>query len=160
MCMPGLTGRDHPAVPTCLDRCLVFRSAACERQSRAMTVRVVEKDDWGQELDRFSRQHEGWIVSVRTQPVDGPTAVAAHDVPLRGVSRASPESDDITVTVGGDRGRLTHEIPRAVALQIDLTPEEAERALTVRSDDGTTTTIEFRSPMRSEDVDGWPASHP
>jgi Family of unknown function (DUF5335) len=125
-----------------------------------MTVRVVDREDWGEELDRFSRQHEDWIVSVRTQPAIGAMAVAAHDVPLRGVSRASPESDDITVTVGHDQGHLTHEIRGAVALQIDVTPEEAERALTIRSEDGTTTTIEFRSPMRPEDVDGLPASHP
>jgi len=125
-----------------------------------MTTRILERDDWGGELDRFSRRHEGWIVSVRTQPADGATAVAAHDVPLRGVSRASPQSDDITISVGDDQGHLTHEVRRAVALQIDLTPEEAERALTIRSDEGTTTTIEFRSPMRPEDVDGWPASHP
>src|SRR3954464_14413277 len=85
----------------------------------AMTTRVVERKDWGGELDRFSRQHEGWIVSVRTQPADGATAVAAPDVPLRGVSRASPESDDITIAVGDGRDHLTHEIHCAVALQID-----------------------------------------
>src|SRR4051812_9845341 len=125
-----------------------------------MTVRIVDRHDWREELDRFSRQHDGWIVSVRTQPADGTVTVAAHDVSLRGVSRASPESDDIAITVGGEGGQLTHEIRGAVAIHIDVTPEEAERALTVRSDDGTTTTIEFRSPMRPEDVDGWPTSPP
>ena len=84
-------------------------------------------------------------------------AVAAHDVPLQGVSRSSPRSNDIAIAVGNSHQQLTHEVHEATALRMDLTADEAARALIIQGGDGTTTTIEFRSPMRPEEVDGLPA---
>jgi hypothetical protein len=42
------------------------------------------------------------------------------------------------------------------AFRVDLTANDAERALIICGNGGTITTIEFRSPMRPEDVDGLP----
>jgi hypothetical protein len=122
-----------------------------------MPIRDLARDSWREELDSFSRQHQGWIVSITTRSARGDVAVAAHDLPLEGVSSASPRSNDIAITVGGSRNHLTHEVHDPVALKIDLTADEAERALMIHGIDGTTTTIEFRSPMRPEEVDGLPA---
>ena len=122
-----------------------------------MTTRDLGRSSWREELDSFSRQHEGWIVSIITRSSRGETTVAAHDLPLQGVGPASPWSKNIAVIVGGGQSHLTHEIREPVGLQIDLTPNGAERALLVHGNDGTTTTIEFRSPMRPEEVDGLPA---
>lgn len=122
-----------------------------------MSIRTVRRDAWGAELDSFSRQHEGWIVSITTRSPRGDVAVAAHDVPLQGVSPASPRSNDIAITVGGGRSHLTHEVRDPASLQVDLTADEAEHALIIHGQDGTTTTIEIRSPMRPEEVDGLPA---
>jgi hypothetical protein len=126
-------------------------------ESIAMTIRHLGRDSWREELDGFSRQHEGWLVSITTRSHDGDVAVAAHDVPLQGVSTTSPRSDAIAIVVGGSRGHLTHEVHDPTTLQIDLTANDAERALIIHAKDGTTTTIEFRSPMRPEEVDGLPA---
>jgi Family of unknown function (DUF5335) len=122
-----------------------------------MAIRDLGRNSWREELDSFSRQHEGWIVSIITRSSKGDIAVAAHDVPLQGVGPAAPRSNDIAIIVGGGQGHLTHEIREVAALQIDLTPNGAERALLVHGHDGTTITIEFRSPMRPEEVDGLPA---
>jgi uncharacterized protein DUF5335 len=121
-----------------------------------MTVRTIARDSWRDELDSFSRQHEGWIVSVRTRGPNGEVAIAAHDVPLQSVSAVTPGSDDIAIIVGSSHSHLTHEVHDPAALQVDLTANEAERALIICSNDGTTTTIEFRSPVRPEYVDGLP----
>src|SRR5436190_13665897 len=126
-----------------------------------MAIRDLGRNSWREELDSFSRQHEGWIVSIITRDSKGDMTVAARDVPLQGVGPASPRPNNIAIIVGGDQGHLTHEIREPAALQIDLTPDGAERALLVHGNDGTTTTIEFRSPMRPEEVDGLPArDHP
>jgi hypothetical protein len=122
-----------------------------------MTTRDLVRDSWRDELDSFSRQHEGWLVSITTRSPSGDIAVAAHDVPLQGVSPASSQSNNLTIIVGGSRSHWTHEVTDPVALQVDLTANEAERALIIHGGDGTTTTIEFRSPMRPEEVDGLPA---
>ena len=125
-----------------------------------MTIREIARRAWREKLDTFSRQHEGWIVSITMRTASGDVAVAAHDVPLHGVSPASPSSEDIAISVGSSRTLLTHEVHEPIAVQMELTADEADRALIIHGNDGTTTTIEFRSPMRPEEVDGVPAREP
>ena len=121
-----------------------------------MTVRHIAPDSWATELDSFSRQHEGWLVSIRTRTPDGQIQLDAKNLPLQGVSPASPHTNDIAITVGDLHNHLTHEVHQATSLRIDLTPDRAERALVINAKDGSMTTVEFRSPVRAEEVDGLP----
>jgi len=121
-----------------------------------MSIRDIARESWRDELDTFSRQHEGWLVSLTTKGPSGDVAVEAHDLPLEGVSVASPQSRDIAISVGDRSSHLTHEVRDAAAVRIDETAEQAERALIIAGNDGTTTRIEFRSPMRGDQVDGAP----
>ena len=122
----------------------------------AMTTRTIPPDAWQDELDSFSRQHAGWLASVKTQPPDGQVAVEVRDLPLQGVSPGTPDSRDIAILVGDEGTHLSHDVRDPVVIKVDLTADRAARALIIESRDGTTTTIEFRSPMRPEEVDGLP----
>ena len=93
-------------------------------------------------------------MSIATRAADGQVAIHARDIPLQGVSLASPRTDDVEVCAGGADDMFTHEVRRATALKLDLTRDGADRALIIDASDGTTTTVEFRSPMRPEEVDG------
>jgi hypothetical protein len=121
-----------------------------------MSTRNIAPDHWRDELDSFTRQHEGWLVSITTRGPDGRTAVEARNMPLQGVSPAAPDSNDIAIVVGDRENHLTHEVHNPSALRIELTDDRAERALLIDSKDGGTTIVEFRSTMRPEDVDGLP----
>jgi hypothetical protein len=121
-----------------------------------MPVREIAQESWRDALDSFSRQHEGSIVSITTRDPRGEVAVTAHDVPLQGVSPASPLSNDIAIIVGGGRSHLTHEVRDPASLELDLTANEAERALIIHGTDGSATTIEFRWPMRADEMDRLP----
>src|SRR5690349_12004885 len=48
----------------------------------AMGIRHLSSESWQEELDSFSRRHEGWIVSINTRKAHGGVAVEARDVPL------------------------------------------------------------------------------
>lgn len=122
-----------------------------------MAIRDIPRDRWPDELDSFSRQHEGWLVSLTTTQAGGASTVEARDLPLQGVSPTSPLADDIAIHVGDQPNHVTHEVRHPTGLALDLTDEGAKRALLIRARDGTTTRVEFRSPMRPEDVDGLPA---
>lgn len=124
-----------------------------------MIVRPIARDSWADELDSFSRQHEGWLVSIKTRMPDGSVAVDARDLPLQGVSAVSRDANEITITVGDVHTHLTHDVHDVIAVRIDLTVDDAERALIIDAKDGSTTSIEFRSPVRVEEVDGLPAPH-
>jgi hypothetical protein len=121
-----------------------------------MPIREIAPSYWQEELDSFSRQHEGWIVSIKTRDPDGRVALEVRDLPLQGVSPSSTQFVDIAITVGGPKEHLTHEVHAPAAVKLELTNNRAERALIIDGKDGTTTTVEFRSPMRPEDVDGLP----
>jgi hypothetical protein len=122
-----------------------------------MTVRNIAQASWRHELDSFSRQHEGWIVTVTTRSPDGEVVIDAQDVPLQRVNPASSDSNDIAVVVGDRRSHLTHAVHDPATLNIDVTADGIERALIIDGRDGSTTTVKFRSPMRPEEVDGLPA---
>lgn len=119
-----------------------------------MTVRQMPPDSWGAELDSFSRRHAGWLVSIKTRAADGSIAIGAHDLPLLGVSRASRDSKHITIAVGDADGHLIHDVHDATALGVELTGDLAERGLVIDAADGSTTSVEFRSAVRVEEVDG------
>jgi hypothetical protein len=103
---------------------------------------------------RFSRQHEGWIASVEIIGADGTRRTEASDLPLQGVSADSPQSNRVDIMIGEQpQDHITHEVPDPVAIAIDQTDSGAERALRIRGRDGSTVSVEFRSPMRADQVD-------
>ena len=118
----------------------------------------VPQPRWREELDSFSRRHEGWIVSIKTRSPDGHVATQAHDLPLQGVTADSPRSNDVAIVVGKPDGSFMHEVRNPSAVAIEVSDDRAERALIIDGPDGTTTMVEFRSPMRPEDVDGLPTA--
>jgi len=120
-------------------------------------TRKIPRDEWCSELDAFSRQHEGWIVNVEVSGSDGQRQTEAHDVPLVGVSCDAPARDRVDIMVGAHpRSHVTH-IVEPIDVALETTDAGAERGLRIRAADGSTTTVEFRSPMRPEDVDGMPS---
>jgi hypothetical protein len=136
----------------------VIHEAGVDAGVTAMSIRDIPRDRWRDELDSFSRQHEGWLVSLTIRQPDGASTVEARDLPLQGVSAASTQSDDIAILIGGGPKHIAHDVRHPVGLALDLTTDGAKRALLIHGGDGTTTSVEFRSPMRPEDVDGLPAT--
>jgi hypothetical protein len=124
-----------------------------------MVIRDIPREEWRDELDSFSRRHEGWIVSITTRQPEGQVAIEAHDLPLLAVRPSSPRASDIAIVVGDRQHRLTHQVRDPAALRLELTADEAPRALIIDGSDGATTTVAFRSPMRPEEVDGFADIH-
>jgi len=121
-----------------------------------MGHRNIPRDRWCSELDAFSRQHEGWIVNVDVSGSDGRRQTEARDLPLVGVSCDTPSQDSVDIMVGEHpRSHVTHVV-QPVDVTLETTDAGAERGLHIRAADGSTTTIEFRSPIRPEEVDGMP----
>jgi Family of unknown function (DUF5335) len=109
-----------------------------------MTSRSIPRDRWRSELDAFSREHEGWRVDVRVCDASGQVRTEAHDVPLVGVSCDAPGSDRIAVLTGERTDdHLTHEIPNAVA--IDLERGTGAERVSIRAADGSRTDLDFHA---------------
>jgi len=108
-----------------------------------MGTRDIPRDQWREELDLFSREHEGTPARLRVSD-RGQRRTEAHDLRFHGASVDSPHSSRIEISLGDTPSdHLTHEIANAVAVAIDDTQRPGGR-LEVRAADGTTTTVEFQ----------------
>src|SRR3954468_23751898 len=98
---------------------------------RMKRTREIERAGWSVFLNGFSRQHEGWLVTVEQVSMpSGPAAVEARELPLESVS-ADPDGT-ISVSVGGTPERhLTHIVPRAARLLVEETDEGVDRGLRI-----------------------------
>jgi hypothetical protein len=107
-----------------------------------MATREVPRSDWRQELDLFSREHEGTPARLEIRDTAGPRT-EARDLPFQGASADSPQSSRIAISMGdAPDDHVTHEISDAVSVTIDDTERPGGR-LEVKGADGTTATVEF-----------------
>jgi hypothetical protein len=123
-----------------------------------MPTREVPRDEWPLFFDIFSRQHEGWLVTieVRGQPSlqSRKPQVDARDLALEVITAdLSDKEDGIAVSVG-DQDRLTYIIQEPVRVNLDQTEEGADAALHIESAEGAITTVRFRAAVLPETLDG------
>src|ERR1041385_3117425 len=92
----------------------------------AMRTRVIPRDQWHEELDGFSRAHEQWVASLAVTMPDGRTRVAAHDLPLQGVTAGGGRDSTIAVMLGTRPGAyVTHEVDGPVEIALEETEAAA-----------------------------------
>lgn len=115
----------------------------------------VPGDDWNTFLDAFSRQHQGWLVTIE---ISSPAAaqVEARERKLLGVSLDRIGGrPNAYIETGDDRGSLlTHAVPRVTRLLFLRSKSGAHRGLEMFSSDGTSTRVLFRSAIMPEVVNG------
>jgi putative phosphoribosyl transferase len=115
----------------------------------------IPPEEWISFFNSFSRQHEGWLASVKvTQGSEQTWEV--HERPLAGISSDHLTArDEIYVTIDRDQGgQLTHPIknPMKVVFRRDL--EGAHEGIDITTANGTTTSIRFRIASKPETLDG------
>ena len=78
-----------------------------------------------------------------------------RDVPLRGVvAELGDDTSSMMVFTGDTAPHAMHFVDHATGLEVEETGDGADAALTITDESGARTTLEFRSPMRPELVDG------
>jgi hypothetical protein len=124
-----------------------------------MLSQEIARQDWIRELDMFSQEHDGWIVSVRVVDPNGREQTEVRTLPLHGVSVGDSQKTRVAITVGREgHDHFTHEVAQPVRIALEWTDTGADRGLSIHAADGSTTSVEFLSPMRPDEVDGLP--HP
>ena len=120
-------------------------------------MREIPRDEWAEFLDSFSRQHEGWLVTVEVLGAEIGAQVEARELPLEGITaelKAGGEGVITIILVGGSREHVTHNIPQPTHVRIEQTESGADMTLQIESSRGVTTLVRFRSAMLPEMVDG------
>ncbi len=122
-----------------------------------MSTQEIPRDEWVSFLDRFSKQHEGWLVTLEVFAPDIGAQQEATEIPLGGISLASSsrEPETIAISVGQEPGdHVTHTVTGPERVWLEQTSEGANAALEIESRNETKTLLRFRSAMPPEMVDG------
>ena len=120
-------------------------------------MREIPREEWAEFLDSFSRQHEGWLVTVEVLSEEIGAQVEAEAKPLEGITAELKGSgkDSISINVGlNPSEHITHSIQAPTHVRIEQAENGADIALQIESSDAATTLLRLRSPMLPEMVDG------
>lgn len=121
-----------------------------------MQTKEIPKNEWSGFFDSFSRKHEGWLVSVEIFGPEIGAQVEQRQMALEGITDEWDQVEGNTIMIMTDakpEGHITHSITHATAVSLEQTDEGADAALAIKSNDGTTTLLRFRSAVLPELVD-------
>jgi hypothetical protein len=120
-------------------------------------MREIPRNEWPEFFDSFSRQHEGWLVTVEVLGAEIGAQVEAQELPLEGITAELKAGSEDVITIiigGGSRGRVTHNILQPTHVRIEQSESGADMTLQIESGSAVTTLVSFRSAMLPEMVDG------
>lgn len=121
-----------------------------------MQTRQIPKSEWPAFLDRFSRQHEGWLVKLEIFNPDLGAQVEETGLALEGLTDEWDEAEGNTIMImaGNEPAdHVTHSISKPTEVTLEQTDEGADVALSIKSAAGTTALLSFRAAVLPETVD-------
>lgn len=121
-----------------------------------MKTTQIPRSEWPAFLDRFNRQHEGWLVKLEIFDPEIGAQVEETGLPLSGltVEWDEVEGDTMTIMAGHKPDdHVTHSISQPTEINLEQTDEGADTALSIKSADGTTALLSFRVAVLPETVD-------
>ena len=121
-----------------------------------MKTTQIARNEWPKFFDGFSRQHEGWLVTVEIFGSDIGAQVEERELAFEGIVAEWDEiqGNQIMIMIGAEPDdHITHRITRPTLVSLEQTDEGADVALAIKSEDGMTALLRFRSAMLPEMVD-------
>lgn len=114
--------------------------------------REIPRGEWLSFLDSFSRQHEGWLVSMEVAEGQDMSGLEAKDLKFEGVTPEHSEGHDrISIALGqAPDDHLTHFVSDPVRVLFLEGKGGGHMGLQIEAADGSRTLIRFRGPGKPE----------
>ena len=128
-----------------------------------MRTKEISRSEWPEFFDSFSRQHEGWLVTLEVLGTDIGAQVEGRELAFEGILVEWDEvhGDQIAIIIGArPDDHITHNISHPAQVSLEQTDEGADAALAIKSTDGTTALLRLRSPVLPEMVDAVKVERP
>jgi hypothetical protein len=128
-----------------------------------MQTRIIPRQEWPALFDRFSREHEGWLVMLEvSSPLKVFTArigdqIEAVRLAFGGITaELNLEGEDRIEVMVGEKpaDHVTHNVIAPTEVSLDQTDLGADLSLRLKASDGTVTLLRICSPILPEMVDG------
>jgi hypothetical protein len=110
-----------------------------------MLTKEIAREQWIRFFDDFSKQHQGWIVTLEVIGSDLGDQEESAGLPLIGISADLKDRENrIDIMLGGrPEAHVTRIINLPKRVWIKEPEEVAHEAIDVESEDGTTTLLRF-----------------
>ena len=124
-----------------------------------MKTKEIPRNEWQKFFNIFSRQHEGWLVTLEILGSEIGAQVEERGLAFRGIVNEGDEGDkvqgnEILMMFGAKPDdHVTHSISNPTTVSLEQTDEGADAALAIKSADGVTALLRFRSAVLPEMVD-------
>jgi hypothetical protein len=122
-----------------------------------MKTKEIPKNEWPKFFDNFSRQHEGWLVTLEIFGTEFGAQVQERELTFAGIVDEWDEihGNQIVIMVGEKPDdHITHSIANPTQVSLEQTDEDAHAVLAIKSANGVMALMRFRSQMLPEIVDG------
>ena len=121
-----------------------------------MKTQEIPKNEWTGFFDSFSRKHEGWLINLEILSPEIGAQVEERDLALVGITDEWNETEGNTIMIMAGvkpADHVTHSISHPTEVSLEQTDEGADAALAIKSKDGFTTLLRFRSAILPVMVD-------
>lgn len=122
-----------------------------------MKRREIQRTEWSEFFDSFSRQHEGWLATLQIFNLEIGAQVQEQELSFAGIVAAWDNRGGIEIAIMLGRSaddHVTHTIRDPIEVRVEQIDERADAVLAIKSEDGTITLLRFRFPILPEMVDG------
>lgn len=116
----------------------------------------ITRTEWPSFFDSFSRKHQGWLATLEILGPDIGAQVEERELAFEGITDESdglPGNTIMIMSGGMADDHVTHMISHPTEVSLEQTDEGADAALAIKSEDGVTALLRFRSPVLPEMVD-------
>jgi hypothetical protein len=121
-----------------------------------MKTKEIPRNEWQKFFEIFSLQHEGWLVTLEILGSEIGAQVEEHGLAFEGIVNEGYEAqgNEILMMFGAKPDdHITHSISNPTTVSLEQTDEGADAALAIKSADGVTALLRFRSAVLPEMVD-------
>ena len=119
-----------------------------------MATREIDQAEWTSFFDAFSRQHNGWLVTIEATGTEIGPKIERQNLRLRRLTWQPQESVISVALETQTLGHLTHIVARPTHVRVEQASTGADTALQIQSIDASSTLIRFRSAALPESLDG------
>jgi hypothetical protein len=107
-------------------------------------MRDIPREEWKEFLETFSRQHEGWLVTIEVVGAETGAQIEAEEKPLDSITveLKGGGGDSISIAVGiTPVERVEHSIMSPTHVRVEQAESGADMTLQVESQDRATTLL-------------------
>lgn len=113
----------------------------------------IQKGEWNEFFNSFSKQHKDWLVTVEIND-NGNPKVLGKSLSLKGISPDSKDRELVLILSNEKDENFEHFIHAAESITLEQTNEGADKELCIKSQNGTTNVLHFVTVALPETVDG------